>query len=85
MGNFYFQSLTLGHKAVLEEHGYWKHIVKNWNEVIRTEHSNSTNSRFIKNWQPSLKKSITREKSNTKCFNTMFQVTVALLKIGSHL
>ena len=35
MGNFYFQSLTLGHKAVLEEYGYWKHIVKNWDEVIR--------------------------------------------------
>ena len=36
MGNFYFQSLTLGHKAVLEEYSYWKHIVKNWDEVIRT-------------------------------------------------
>ena len=35
MGNFYFQSLTLGHKAVLEEYDYWKHIVKNWDEVIR--------------------------------------------------
>ena len=29
MGNFYFQSLTPGDKAVLEEYGYWKHIVKN--------------------------------------------------------
>ena len=36
MGNFYFQSVTLGHKAVLEEYGYWKHIVKNRDEVIRT-------------------------------------------------
>ena len=34
MGNFHFQSLTPGHKAVLEEYGYWKHIVKNWDEVI---------------------------------------------------
>ena len=36
MGNFYFHCLTLGHKAVLEEYGYWKNIVKNWDEVIRT-------------------------------------------------
>ena len=35
-GNFYFQSLTPGHKAVLEEYGYWKHTVKNWDEVIKT-------------------------------------------------
>ena len=35
MGNFYFQSVTPAHKAVLEEYGYWKHIVKNWDEVIR--------------------------------------------------
>ena len=35
MGNFYFQILTPGHKAVPEEYGYWKHIVKNWDEVIR--------------------------------------------------
>ena len=36
MGNFYFQSVTPAHKTVLEEYGYWKHIVKNWDEVIRT-------------------------------------------------
>ena len=35
-GNFYFQSVTPAHKAVLEEYMYWKHIVKNWEEVIRT-------------------------------------------------
>ena len=32
MGNFYFQSVTPAHKAVLEEYGYWKHIVKNRDE-----------------------------------------------------
>ena len=36
MGNFYFQSVTPAHKAVLEEYGYWKHIVQNRDEVIRT-------------------------------------------------
>ena len=36
MGNFYFQSVTPAHKTVLEEYGYWKHIVKNQDEVIRT-------------------------------------------------
>ena len=35
MGNFYFQSVTPAHKAVLEEYRYLKHIVKNWDEVIR--------------------------------------------------
>ena len=35
MGSFYFQSVTPAHKAVLEEYHYWKHIVKNWDEVIR--------------------------------------------------
>ena len=43
MGNSYFQSVTPAHKAVLEEYGYWKHIVKNQDEVIR-----------IGDWQPSL-------------------------------
>ena len=36
MGNFYFQSVTPVHKAVLEEYTYWKHIVKNQEEVITT-------------------------------------------------
>ena len=36
MGNFYFQSVTPAHKAVLEEYRYWKHIVNNQDEVIRT-------------------------------------------------
>ena len=36
MGNFYFQTVMSAHKAVLEEYGYWKHIVKKWDEVIRT-------------------------------------------------
>ena len=35
MGNFYLQCVTPAHKAVLEEYGYWKHIVKNQEEVIR--------------------------------------------------
>ena len=30
MGNFYFQSATPAHKAVLEEYRYWKHIVKSF-------------------------------------------------------
>ena len=29
MGNFYFQSLTPGHKEVLQEYGYWNNILKN--------------------------------------------------------
>ena len=36
MGNFYFQSLTPGHKEVLQEYGYWNNILKNRDEVIRT-------------------------------------------------
>ena len=39
MGNFYFQSVTPAHKAVLEEYGYWKHIVKNQDEVITGTHT----------------------------------------------
>ena len=35
MGIFYFQRVTPAHKAVLEEYGYWKHIVKNQDEAIR--------------------------------------------------
>ena len=34
-GNFYSQSVTPAHKAVLEVYSYWKHIVKNQDEVIR--------------------------------------------------
>ena len=29
MGNFYFQSLTPGHKEVPQEYGYWNNILKN--------------------------------------------------------
>ena len=36
MENFYFQSVTPAHKAVLKEYRYWKHVVKNQDEVIRT-------------------------------------------------
>ena len=36
MGNFYFQSLTPGHKEVPQEYGYWNNILKNQDEVIRT-------------------------------------------------
>ena len=36
MGNFYFQSLTPGHKEVLQEYSYWNNILKNRDEVIRT-------------------------------------------------
>ena len=36
MGNFDFQSLTPGHKEVLQEYGYWNNILKNRDEVIRT-------------------------------------------------
>ena len=34
MDNFYFQSLTPGHKEVLQEYGYWNNILKNQDEVI---------------------------------------------------
>ena len=34
MGNFYFQSLTPGHKEVLQEYGYWNNILRNRDEVI---------------------------------------------------
>ena len=29
MSNFYFQSLTPGHVAILKELGYWDHIIAN--------------------------------------------------------
>ena len=29
MSNFYFQTLTPGHVAILKELGYWDHIIAN--------------------------------------------------------
>ena len=44
MGNFYFQSLTPGHKAVLEEYSYWKHIVNKKAEGLMAQLSAGTPS-----------------------------------------